>query len=58
MRATSLDYLTRLVFMMCISAGIAFAQAGDAVSPPPLGKLVDVGSYRVHLYCLAGVNTH
>jgi pimeloyl-ACP methyl ester carboxylesterase len=25
--------------------------AQDAVTPAPLGKLIDVGGYRVHLYC-------
>jgi pimeloyl-ACP methyl ester carboxylesterase len=52
MRATGLRYFTLLVLIMCISAGITLAQAGDAMSPPPLGKLVDVGGYRVHLYCV------
>ena len=23
----------------------------DQIPPPPIGKLVDVGGYRVHLYC-------
>jgi hypothetical protein len=55
MSATSLGYFTLLFFIMCISAAIAFAQAGNAVSPPPLGKLVDVGGYRVHLYCLVNM---
>ncbi len=32
-------------------AGALFALAGAAQSPPPLGKLIDVGGYRVHLYC-------
>src|SRR5271170_4387116 len=27
------------------------AEAEEAASPPPLGALVDVGGYRVHLYC-------
>jgi pimeloyl-ACP methyl ester carboxylesterase len=26
--------------------------ATDQKTPPPLGKLVDVGGYRVHLYCI------
>ena len=25
---------------------------GENVTPPPLGELVDVGGYRVHLYCI------
>ena len=28
-----------------------FALAATAQTPPPLGKLIDVGGYRVHLYC-------
>jgi hypothetical protein len=30
---------------------ITRANAGALLSPPPLGTLVDVGGYRVHLYC-------
>jgi len=28
-----------------------FALVATAQSPPPLGRLIDVGGYRVHLYC-------
>jgi pimeloyl-ACP methyl ester carboxylesterase len=39
--------------LLCVLPVAADAQAGDtAQNPPaPLGKLVDVGGYRVHLYC-------
>jgi pimeloyl-ACP methyl ester carboxylesterase len=30
---------------------VAQATGANPNSPPPLGKLVDVGGYRVHLYC-------
>jgi hypothetical protein len=30
---------------------VAQATGANQNSPPPLGKLVDVGGYRVHLYC-------
>lgn len=32
-------------------AAALYALAAAAQSPPPLGKLIDVGGYRVHLYC-------
>lgn len=51
MRIPSLSYSTLLIFVVCICASIAYPQKGTAASPPPLGKLVDVGGYRVHLYC-------
>jgi len=31
---------------------IAAAQAQTPQPPPPLGQLIDVGGYRVHLYCI------
>jgi len=34
---------------LLIAGGLALA--AFAQTPPPLGKLVDVGGYRVHLYC-------
>lgn len=34
-----------------LTAGALFALAATAQSPPPLGKLIDVGGYGVHLYC-------
>lgn len=45
-------YLTTLG-IVCVTCIAAFAQtAGKPEStPPPLGKLVDVGGYRVHVYC-------
>jgi pimeloyl-ACP methyl ester carboxylesterase len=33
-------------------ATLAQQAATDQKTPPPLGKLVDVGGYRVHLYCI------
>lgn len=44
-------------FVLCSMILIVFAVAGLAQDtgyksePPPLGKLIDVGGYRVHLYC-------
>jgi len=39
--------------MLCTLPMHAAAQATDTnpPSPPPLGKLIDVGGYKVHLYC-------
>lgn len=39
--------------LLCLLAIVTLAQTGglDQSPPPPLGKLVDVGGYRVHLYC-------
>jgi pimeloyl-ACP methyl ester carboxylesterase len=39
--------------MLCTLPMPAAAQATDTNphSPPPLGKLIDVGGYKVHLYC-------
>lgn len=40
--------------IFCIVSVVACAQtpASDQKSPAPIGKLVDVGGYRVHLYCM------
>lgn len=40
--------------ILCILSVTAWAQTGgsDRKSPAPIGKLVDVGGYRVHLYCI------
>ena len=51
MRAANLTCSILLILVMGISASITTAQTGNAASPPPLGKLIDVGGYRVHLYC-------
>jgi pimeloyl-ACP methyl ester carboxylesterase len=42
-----------LLVVLCALPMVATAQVTsvDPHSPPPLGKLVDVGGYRVHLYC-------
>jgi pimeloyl-ACP methyl ester carboxylesterase len=37
------------VLMLFLPSGFAQTQVGI---PPPLGRLVDVGGYRVHLYCV------
>lgn len=54
MRSANLTCSTLLILVMSVvSASIATAQTSNAASPvpPPLGKLIDVGGYRVHLYC-------
>jgi len=45
--------LTAVLALLCIIPIVALAQtvAKEQNPPPPLGKLVDVGGYRVHLYC-------
>jgi hypothetical protein len=42
-----------LLFILCALPIATRAQATGVGqnSPPPLGKLVDVGGYKVHLYC-------
>ena len=50
-------YFTRLTIvptLLCVFPIATLAQTGglDQRPPPPLGKLVDVGGYRVHLYCI------
>jgi len=39
--------------LLCVLPMVTLAQkvSTDQNPPPPLGKLVDVGGYRVHLYC-------
>ncbi len=39
--------------LLCALPVVALAQkvGADQNSPAPLGKLIDVGGYRVHLYC-------
>jgi pimeloyl-ACP methyl ester carboxylesterase len=46
--------LTSVFAILCLLPITSQAQTvGTAQSPPaPLGKLVDVGGYRVHLYCI------
>jgi len=44
--------VTRVLAVFCAFPIAVLAQtATDQKAPPPLGKLVDVGGYRVHLYC-------
>jgi pimeloyl-ACP methyl ester carboxylesterase len=42
-----------LLFILCALpiATIAQATGANLKWPPPLGKLIDVGGYKVHLYC-------
>jgi hypothetical protein len=54
MSNTVYDKCFAIVFaLLCVLPIATQAQAGDtAQNPPaPLSKLVDVGGYRVHLYC-------
>jgi len=49
-------YFTRLAIVFVVLCVIPIATLAQKVAtdhnpPPPLGKLVDVGGYRVHLYC-------
>ncbi len=51
-----MDYFKRfsvLLTLLCWLPVMTVAQATDANqnSPTPLGQLIDVGGYRVHLYC-------
>jgi len=39
------------IFCMLPIAVCAQTNSTDQNSPPPIGKLVDVGGYKVHLYC-------
>jgi pimeloyl-ACP methyl ester carboxylesterase len=54
---TALRYLTAIVMILLLAAMIAGhvadarAHARAATTHPMLGKLVDVGGYRIHLYC-------
>jgi pimeloyl-ACP methyl ester carboxylesterase len=45
--------LHMVLALLCLLPIITLAQkvGTDQNPPPPLGKLVDVGGYRVHLYC-------
>ncbi len=54
--SANMDYFERfrvLIMLFCALPVVTLAQATGAKQnpPPPLGKLVDVGGYRVHLYC-------
>jgi pimeloyl-ACP methyl ester carboxylesterase len=45
--------LRMVLALLCLLPMVTLAQKVDTDQnpPPPLGKLVDVGGYRVHLYC-------
>jgi pimeloyl-ACP methyl ester carboxylesterase len=48
-----LGLLTLLIGLAVIGASYeAIMAAGDAARYPPAGQLVDVGGYRMHLYCV------
>ena len=43
---------TLLFGVLCLAANAAQSQNAAAKKYPPLGNLIDVGGYRVHLYCI------
>ncbi len=45
------ERFTVVLTVLCVLPIATLAQTVGTVPPPPLGKLVDVGGYRVHLYC-------
>lgn len=47
-------HLIAILVVVCVFQVAAPAQTThkEQVPPPPIGKLVDVGGYRVHLYCM------
>lgn len=48
MRKGSLNRLAVGLALCCVSA---LRAQGTAGTPPPLGRLIDIGGYRLHLYC-------
>ena len=44
-------HVHRLLLLLAIVTSVAHAQGAAQSSYPPLGSLVDVGGYRLHLYC-------
>jgi pimeloyl-ACP methyl ester carboxylesterase len=53
MRSARARHLAIVVALLSTFSVESSAQAGDTAKnpPPPIGTLVDVGGYRVHLYC-------
>ena len=53
MRSSRASHLAIVFALLSTFSVESPAQAGDTVTnpPPPIGTLVDVGGYRVHLYC-------
>jgi len=52
MAARPCHHRTVRVLLLLIVAGLAAAQTPKSAPPyPPPGKMVDLGGYRVHLYC-------
>ena len=55
--STAMDYFRRFGVLLILLWSLPIVAAGQATGatqnpPPPIGKLVDVGGYRVHLYCM------
>lgn len=52
-KANYAKHLTAVLAILCVFRVAAPAQTtnNEQIPPPPIGKLVDVGGYRVHLYC-------
>ena len=53
---SNMDHIKRFGVLLIIlwvlpMTTVAQGTGASQNSPPPLGKLVDVGGYRVHLYC-------
>lgn len=44
--------IKRCTLLLCTVIWILTLASADAQDHPPLGKLIDVGGYRVHLYCI------
>src|SRR5437879_13804502 len=53
MRSARASHLAIVFALLSTFSVESPAQAGDTVTnpPPPIGTLVDVGGYKVHLYC-------
>ena len=45
-------YKALAIVMLVLLLRIFGAAQTEVGTPPPLGRLVDVGGYRVHLYCV------
>src|SRR5438094_10074233 len=53
LKRTLLGVLALLVGLVGLGAGYeAIASAGDATRYPAPGQLVDVGGYRMHIFCM------
>jgi hypothetical protein len=56
--ATKLFFHSLTLQLLVAVPNVALTQTagGTQQTPPPIGKLVDVGGYRVHLYCVGTGN--